>query len=606
MLNSIRGAMKGVVAWLFAIVGIAAFSVVGVPDLAIFQQKPPIKVGDVTINQRDLVNSFNRALRQEQSQAGRAFSREEALAGGLKQRVISDLSVQAVTRLEANKLGLTMPRKTVAEILSRQEIFQNKLSGKFDEQVLADILRSNDISPREFDRLIREDLLRQTLIEAASAGPDAPRALTNIHLARQQERRTITWMSITDTMTTGPVDPTPEDLQTWYQANPSAYTTPEVRTISVAFLRNEDFEKGLEVAEEELRETYERNRERLYEEPETRTLYQLTYPTQGEAEVAAARLREGIPFETLAIERGTTLEATTLTDTTQLGMIDQTVAQAAFSAPAEPGTILDPVKGLFGATVVQIVDTSPGTTRSFEEVRDELRSALLSQQTEKLVYEKLEAIEEQRDNGTSLREAAENADIALKTFGPVDRFSFTPGGAILDDIPGEALEAAFELFEGEDSDAIELSNETGYLILAVDEVTPPTLKPFDDITADVETAWRADQKNARVDTLAKTILERIKNGESIETIGAEYDRAPITESLTISGRNHETISPTTKTSLFNGNKGEALVGDAQGLQQHYRHAILWIDLLRKAEPFLPRRTKAETRLRFHHSRSRKR
>ncbi|MEO0675208.1 MAG: SurA N-terminal domain-containing protein, partial [Pseudomonadota bacterium] len=101
MLNSIRGAMKGVFAWLFAIVGIAAFSVVGVPELQNFQQKPPIKVGSEVVTQRDLTTAYNRALRQEQSQAGRRFTQDEATAERIKSRVVSDLTVQAVTRLEA-------------------------------------------------------------------------------------------------------------------------------------------------------------------------------------------------------------------------------------------------------------------------------------------------------------------------------------------------------------------------------------------------------------------------------------------------------------------------------------------------------------------------
>ncbi|MEL6112799.1 MAG: SurA N-terminal domain-containing protein [Pseudomonadota bacterium] len=564
MLNSIRGAMKGVFAWLFAIVGIAAFSVVGVPELQNFQQKPPIKVGSEVVTQRDLTNAYNRALRQEQTQAGRRFTQDEATAERLKARVVSDLTIQAVTRLEADKLGMTMPRSTVTEILSRQELFQNKLSGKFDEQVLGDILRANEITPRQFDQLMREDLLRQTLLEATSAGADAPRALADMHLARQKDQRTVTWLSVTDTMTDGPVDPTPEDLERWYTENPAAYTTPEVRVFSVAFLRNEDFEAGLEVPEDELREVYETNRATRYEEPERRTLYQITYPSDGKAEAAVARLRNGEPFEILAIERGTTLAASTLTDTSRKEIVDQTVAEAAFAAPAQAGTILDPVKGLFGSTVVQIVDTKPGSVKSFESVRDEIRTAILSQQTERLVYEKLEAIEEQRDFGTSLREAAEQNETTLTQFGPVDRFSLTPGGAILDGIPAEALEAAFDLSEGEDSDAIEVGDGKGFLLLTVDEVQDPALKPFEDVEGEVEAAWRASEKENRVSALAEAIAERVRAGESLAAVGDSFERAPITETFAINAPSHNTFSPTARQALFMADKGDTLVGDALG------------------------------------------
>ena len=84
MLNNIRGALKGVVAWMFAIVGIAAFSVVGVPSLQNFGAQDPIKVGNVTVTQREVQNVFNREILNLQRQSGRAYTREEALTSGLQ------------------------------------------------------------------------------------------------------------------------------------------------------------------------------------------------------------------------------------------------------------------------------------------------------------------------------------------------------------------------------------------------------------------------------------------------------------------------------------------------------------------------------------------
>ncbi len=564
LLNNIRGALKGVMAWMFAIVGIAAFSVIGVPQLSSFNQKPPIKVGNISIGQQELVDAFNQQIRIQQQQSGRAFSREEALSTGVPQRVIQSLTSRAVIEIEANKLNLAMPRSLVREILSRNELFQNKLTGKFDEQVLSNILQQAQMTPRQFDEQIREDLVQQTLIEAVSAGSDAPRALTDIHLARQTERRQVSWLSITEAMAGDAMEPTPEELQIWYAENPDHFTSDEFRTISIAFLRKTDFQEGLSIPEEELRETYDTNKERLYDSPEKRTLYQLTYETDTEATAAAAALREGKPFESLALERGLSIEAVTQTQALQSDIVDTAVAEAAFAEGLEAGAILDPVAGLFGSTIVQIVDVTQATSRSFEDVRSEIETALLARQTQKLVYEALEKIEEARDEGSSLAQAAENAGISLQTFGPVDRLSFTPGGAILDDIPGEALTEAFAIDEGSDgSEAIELADGKDYLILSVDEIIDPALKPFTDVAQEVETEWRNNERRDRIAATVDTIVERMAGGETLETIAEGFERAPIREALDLTNPGHDTISETLHEKIFKANKNDVVTGNSR-------------------------------------------
>ncbi len=582
MLNAIRSSLKGVTKWIFVIVGTLAFTLVGVGQLpGLTGGNTPVRVGDLSVSQREFQDELNRQLRIMSNQAGEALTREEAMAAGLRQLTVEDIAVKLSIQNEADTLGLAMPRPLVKELLSRNEIFQNPLTGKFDEGVLQRILQQNNLTPSQFDRLIREDLLRQNLVNAASAGGPAPRSLADIYLARQTETRTVTWMSVTNEIAGKAIAPTEEDLRAFYDANPVRYTAPERRTLDVAFLRNRDFEANLEVDEEELRATFEANRTRLYEKPERRTLYQLTYQNEGDAEAAVARLRSGTTFEALALERGTTLEAVTLADTAREDILDQQVAEAAFNAPATPGTILDPVKGLFGATVVQLVDVTPAEQQSFEDVRDEIRSALLSQRTQRLVYDKLETIEEARDEGASLPEAASAAEIELKSFENIDRFSIGSGGEIVEGIPGPVLAQAFDFDIDEGTDAIEIGDESdpgseGYAIAYIRDITPAALRPFDEVRDEVETAWIADERRTRIATKAREIADRLNDGETLADIGAELDRAPITENLPINGQ-HDTFSQPLQRSVFAAGIGEAVTGPARGSETQ---VIVQIDKVR--------------------------
>lgn len=564
LLKNIRGALKGVMAWVFVIVGIAAFSVVGIPSLQNFSQKPPVSVGSVKLSQNDLRKQFNRQIQRLQLQSGRAFSAEEALNNGLPEQIVADLTSRAATKLEAEQLNLGMPRSLIKEILGREESFQNPLTGEFDETVMGRILQQNQISVREFDKEIREDIIRQNLLQAVSQGGVTPRALTNVHIARQTEQREVSWLSVTSEMSGEAADPTDQELQDWYNGNPDRFTNPEFRTISIAFLRRSDFQEGLSIEEEELRKTYDLIKAQTYEEPEKRTLYQLTYDNEAEATAAISRLRDGTPFEVLAGERGQSLETATLTQTTPEAMINQAVAKVAFTPEVKAGDTIGPITGLFGSTIAQIVEITPANSRPFEDVRDEIETAKLAQETEKLAYDAVETIEEERDNGTSLLEAAQAAKIELTTFGPVDQFSFTPGGAILEGIPGIALTEAFLLDAGEESGLIELENDEGYLILTVDDITPPALRPFEDVSDEVETAWRDQESRTRINKTAQAIIERLKAGETIEEVSDSFERAAITERLDLANPTHATLSPDFHRAIFAATKGEPLIGDPIG------------------------------------------
>lgn len=563
MLNNIRGALKGVVAWMFAIVGIAAFSVVGVPSLQNFGAQDPIKVGNVTVTQREVQNVFNREILNLQRQSGRAYTREEALTSGLQDRIVQDLAIRSALRVEAGKLGLVMPRTLIREILGREETFQNSLTGKFDEAQLQRILQQNNLSPSQFDTMIRADLVQQNLVQAISTGPFAPRALADVYLARQTDQRRITWISVTDAMAGTAIEPTDEDLQTWYADNEDNFTAPEYRTMSIAFLRNQDFQDGRTVPEEDLQKLYETNIAR-YQKPERRTLYQLTYPNEADALAVVERLRLGEPFEAIAIERGLTLEAATLAEVTPDEILDAQVREAAFAPGLEVGDIPDAVKNVFGSTVLQLVDIVPASTDSFESVREELETASLSREIEQDIFDAIDTIERSRDEGGDLQQAAEAAGIPLRQFGPVDQFSLTPDGAILNDIPVEALEEAFNLDEGgEGSELIQLADDGGYLFVGVDSIIDPRVKPFEEVRGEVDQAWRADERRERV--LAKTteITDRLTNGESLETIAQSLDRAPITEALQINQTTHDTLSDIAIGDIFSANLNEVVTGPAR-------------------------------------------
>ena len=549
MLSQVRDALKGAIAWVVVALLILAFAMWGVPEMREFGGNSAIKVGDQSFSNTYVQREFDRTFQSRTRESGGTLTREAAIASGMPRQVVESIVNQSVIDQYAGRMNLALPRSAIRDYLQHNESFQNPATGQFDRLVLDAILQNNGLTVNAFEKIIREDLTRNQLIDALAASGPAPAAFSDTMILRQTERRRIAYLTVTDEMSGIAAEPTPDDLEQYYHENEAAFTAPEYRTFDLLMLTKESFREGLEVPEEELRKLYDAGKERLYDKPERRTIYQIAKPAESDALPATASLRQGQPFENLAEHRGMTLQAVTFNDAQKRDILDPSVADAAFVEGLEPGDVLDPVHSLFGWTVIQIAAITPATTSTFEEVRADIENDFLEQDVRRRMQDAIDELEEVRDTGAGLAEAAEAAGLTVETVGPIDRVSFAPGGAIIDKIPGEVLAEAFVIEEGEQSEATRLAVDDGYFFVSVREITPPALKPFDFVRDQVEQSWRADEQRNRISATVRSIRDAVENGETFEAAAAVYSRTPV--ELLIDRRfQNETISQTFNEQIF--------------------------------------------------------
>lgn len=527
MLSQVRGALKGAIAWIVIILLIAAFALWQVPSVSQLMSNAAIKVGGESYSRNYVNNEFDQSFQRAMREAGSDYTREQAIASGMPQQVIDRIISQSALSQYADKMNLALPREAIADYIKGEEMFRNPATGEVDRQTLTAILQQNGLTVSAFEKIIRDDLLRSQLIDALATQTPAPRAFMEPMVLREVERRRIAYITVTDEMAGVAAEPTPDDLQNFYTDNQATFTAPEYRTFDLLVLRAEDFREGLEAPEEEMRRLYDLGKNRIYNTPERRTLYQITYDSEAEAQAAAAELKQGKVFEDLAKEKGMTLAAATFTDAQKRDILDPSVADAAFADGVDSGAIIEPVRSLFGWTVAQVADITPGETKSFEEVRPELEKSYLDNDMRKRLQDAVDAIEEVRDTGAELSDAAVEAGFEVQTVGPIDRLSFAPGGAIIDKVPGEALAEAFALDEGEQSEALRLSNEDGYFFVSLREITPPALKPYEYVEDEVQQRWRDRERRARIADTVASILASVAGGKTFAEVSDELGRAPI-------------------------------------------------------------------------------
>ncbi len=559
MLKQVRSGLKNIVVLFGIALLVLSFALWGVPEMRNFTERAPMRVGKVAFSAQTVQAEYNRAVQRRREESGGKFTDEDARKAGVGEQVVAQLANRSVLQQEAEKLGLLMPAKLVQDYLNANEAFQNPATGKFDPVVLQNILQANNLTAGQFQELITLDLLRDQLVQSVAAGTPAPKPLADALMLRQVEMRRVGYLTITDDMAGTPAEPTPAALKAFYEKEKKSFESPEYRTFSALILRPEDY-SGPAPAEALLREAYERDRERLYEKPEKRTLYQATFDSQAEADAAAASLRQGGPFEKIAAAKGLSLSAVTFTEITRKDVLDPAVAEAAFAPGLVAGSVAGPVKGMFGWTVAQIAGVKPPMITPFEEVRGEIAANLNKDVSRKKILAAVEAVEDARDTGAILPDAAKAAGASVKTFGPVDSFSFARDGAIVAELPGEVLGEAFLLAEGEESEARELANG-GYFFVQVEGIDPPALIPYADVADEVAQKWRANERKTRIAAAVKRVTDAVAKGDSLAAAAAPFNRA-VLERLLARGQADETISAELAEDVFEAPPKSVVSGDA--------------------------------------------
>ncbi|MEE9328615.1 MAG: peptidyl-prolyl cis-trans isomerase [Parvularculaceae bacterium] len=518
MLKWIRSAISGWVAYLIVGVVFVAFSFVGIGQIGNLFGSSALKVGSSKFSIQEVSREFDRQLNGIQRQnTGAIISREQAVEQGLVDQVITVMKSRASLNEDSRELGLTATAAMVQAYLQADEKFQNPTSGKFDQEALGSILRENSISIGEFRSLIKEEMVRNQMAQSIAAPMPASDTLLNAVILRNGETRSVTYINVDKTRIADVAVPDQAALEAWYQQNISQFTAPEFRSFTVSTLTRETFAAGIEVSETELREEYDARKDQI-NEPELRTIRQLTARTKTDADALAARLAAGESLPALVQERGLSLDAVTLSDKTQSALGE--LGEAAFGAAK--GSFTAPIETALGYTLVEVISITPGKIVTFEEAKTQLRDDIAAEEAERALFAAIEEVELARDEGATISDAIEAIPEAKTVrYGPVDDKFFTPGGAILNDLSAAALSEAFSLQVGDESDVLDTDDGTGYYFVILDDITPPTAQPLADVVEQVTIGWRAQQTNALVTAKIAELRGKLAGGAPLSQIASE-------------------------------------------------------------------------------------
>jgi peptidyl-prolyl cis-trans isomerase D len=522
MLESMRNAAKGVVgkAVMTVVMGliIVSFVIWGVGDmLRGFTSSTVASVGSESISAQEFRNEFQRMLQQYQRRARQPLTNDQARAAGLDRQVLQNMLNQAAVDEVARRLGLSVSDDVLRGMIVSNPNFHDN-SGNFDPQRFAGALRDNDLNERMFVSDLRKSALRQMVVAALTTGAKAPKAEVKAEADFEGQTRSIDYFVLPAAAAGDIPAPSEDELKTFYNDRKSSYRAPEYRSMVVVDLEPESLANPAEVSDADAQAAYDRvaGKDPKYGAPEKRDLQQILFPSEAEAQAAAAKIKTGASFDDIVKERGLKSEDADLGETAKDQIVDKQEADAVFALPQ--GGVSGVLPSQFGPVIVRVKNIVPSTVKPYAEVAEDIKRQLSAARAGDKIQAIHDKLEDARVSGKSLADAAKDAGLTAETIPAVDVQGNDPSGKPVN-LPDKAdlLRAAYASDVGLDEAPLQTANN-GFAWFSITKIEPSHELSFDEAKPKIEAQWRADEVDKALAAKADDLVKQLRSGATLADV----------------------------------------------------------------------------------------
>ena len=480
-------------------------------------------VGGRAITAPELTRELELTLRGERDR-GNNVSQQEAIDAGYHLRLLEGMINRVAMYVYAEKIGVSASDEQVAARIGEIPAVHNAVTGAYDENAYNAFLQQMRYSRQEFERDVRGDLTTQMLVQSLMAGVRAPTSFGALTYAFDAEVRVVS-VAEAPASAVGTI-PQPDDaqVQAFYEDSQEALRLPEFRGLTLVYARPGDFIARVDVPEARIREEFDARAPSLTR-PERRTYVRIAATTEAQANEAADRVNRG--ESAAAVAQAMSLQVTRGENQAQAEVPDNAIGAAVFRAQVRGPAIV--ARGeLSPFVVVRVESSTPPVAPNFAEAREEIRSAIATDEAHDLLSAAVRSFEEARASGTPLADAARQAGLIVVTIPAVEAGGRDQQGRPIEALTGheELLTTAFETPEGEATDFVAVGEAD--VIAGVDRIIPASVRPLEEVRADLVQAWIGRERARRLRELGEQIVAAVNGGQTLaQAAGANRARVVV-------------------------------------------------------------------------------
>lgn len=488
-----------------------SFSLWGIGD--IFRgnplQKTVASVGSTTLTVQDLNRAFERNLTYARQKLSPDLTAQQAKQIGLLDKTLQDEIKRALVTQDLERLGLDVPPQAVLDMLGKQAQFRSP-DGSFNKEKFLQLLRQQGLSEKSFLESSQKDLAQQMLLSALNTDQNVPQAMKDALIRAQSRMRILDVVTLDASKISGIAVPDDKTLHDFYDHNPTLFSAPETRGLTIATLSTEALAKDIVISDDQVKKEYEAKSSEL-SKPEQRNIEQAVVQDEDKAKQLTSQARASKDLDATAKINHET--AIPLNEVDQKNLLPE-LAAAVFALPT--GGVSDPIKTQLGWHVVQVKKIIPPGTPSFDSIKEVLREDLRRDQAIEAATRSLNRLDDLLASGHALEDIADELKLRVVRISGIDATGKTLDGKTPAEFPDKAnmLKQAFGQGAGETS-PVDDDKNGHYYVVRTDDITPASTKPFDKVKESVAAAWKAREQQIKATTEAQSIEKDLRSGKAL-------------------------------------------------------------------------------------------
>ncbi len=379
-------------------------------------------VNDEAIPMADFQEAYRQLYEMAKSQYRDYLNDELLQMLDLKRQAMDRLINEYLIIQQTKAMGLDVSKEELQATIAATPGFQ--VDGVFDVKRYQTMLSRYHYSPSDYELLVRRDLLSKKCIRLITSQAKVSEKEVRDFFNLYNDKADLEFVLFEGDKFRDQVKLTDEEIAAYFEKNKENYRIPPQARVAYVAFRSGDFEDKAAVSDDDLTDYYEINADE-FSEPEMAHARHILFRVNENAdpeEVAKAHdradavlkmAREGIDFAELAKEYS---EGPTAKDGGDLGWFakDQMVkpfSDAAFSMKI--GEISELVRTQFGFHIIKLEERREARSRTFEEVKDELRTKLTREKAQEMAVDKANEAYEQAGLNQDLAPIAETMGLRV-------------------------------------------------------------------------------------------------------------------------------------------------------------------------------------------------
>ena len=380
---------------------------------------------------------FDQALRMQQESMresmGDSFNINMLDNPEVRVSVLESLIQQRLLNHEASRIGLAVLDSQLVEVIQDISVFQQ--DGKFSNQQYKEILRNQGMDAVRFESRVRQDMLRQQVIDAYTKNGFISNTVAKNIMRLSEEKREISLVQIQPEQFLSKIKPSDEAIKSYYDSHQTKFRQPEQVKVEYLVLSVDDLAKQVQVSTDETISYFKEHKAEFGQVEERRASHiLLSAPTTAsDTDIAAARSKaeeiilqiKQAPQSFADLAKQHSQDAGSADKGGDLGFFGRGTMVKAFEDEIfqmEVEEIRGPVQTEFGFHIIKLSEIKAGKEVNFDEVKEQVLEKLKKQKSEKEFGEMAEdfrnMVYEQSD---SLQPAAETFRLPIKESGWINR-----------------------------------------------------------------------------------------------------------------------------------------------------------------------------------------